>query len=129
MPDASEFLQHAKTKLGLGQYHRHVMLCIGPRCCTPEEGEAAYETLKDHIKDRGLMSAGPNACYRTKANCLRVCGHGPVGVVYPEGTWYHGLTAERIPLFVDQHLVQGKPVRDWVFADSPLPNDVTKTST
>ncbi len=57
MPDAVEFLGHAKTKLGLGQYHRHVMLCVGPRCCTLEEGEAAYETLKDHIKDRGLFGA------------------------------------------------------------------------
>jgi len=29
-------------------------------------------------------------------------------VVYPEGTWYHGMNAERIPLFVRQHLVEDK---------------------
>lgn len=123
MSDAATFLVEKKAKLELGQYHRHVFLCTGPRCCTPEEGEAAYEALKNHIKDRGLMSAGPSSCYRTKVGCLRVCGQGPIGVVYPEGTWYHGLTAERIPLFVEQHLVQGRPVGDWIFAENPLPND------
>jgi (2Fe-2S) ferredoxin len=123
MTEAEEYLQNIKTKHGLGQYHRHVFLCTGPRCCTPEEGEAAYSTLKDQIADRGLMSVGPNACFRTKVNCLRVCGHGPVGVVYPEGTWYYGLTADRIPLFVEQHLIQGKPVKEWTFAENPLPNE------
>ena len=122
MEDVEEFLEKAKTKLGLGHYHRHVLLCTGPRCCTPEDGEAAYAALKNHISERGLMT-GPNACFRTKVGCLRVCGHGPVGVVYPEGTWYHGLTAERIPLFVEQHLVHGQPVSEWVFATNPLPND------
>lgn len=49
----------------------------------------------------------------------RLPGCGPIAVVYPEGTWYHGLTAERIPLFVEQHLVKGEPVREWVFAENP----------
>ena len=35
---------------------------------------------------------------------------------------YHGMTAERIPLFVRQHLVEGKLVEEWVFARNPLPN-------
>ena len=47
---------------------------------------------------------------------LRICCHGPTMVVYPEGTWYHGMTAERIPLFVRQHLVEDKPVEEWIFA-------------
>ena len=54
--------------------------------------------------------------------CLRICQGGPIAVVYPEGTWYQGLTADRIPLFVQQHLVEGRPVTEWVFAENPLPN-------
>jgi (2Fe-2S) ferredoxin len=44
-------------------------------------------------------------------------------VVYPEGTWYHGMTADRIPRFVQEHLVEGRPVEEWVFARNPLAAD------
>ena len=46
--------------------------------------------------------------------------HGPTMVVYPDGTWYHGMTADRIPTFVRQHLIEGRPVEEWVFANNPL---------
>jgi (2Fe-2S) ferredoxin len=46
--------------------------------------------------------------------------HGPTLVVYPEGTWYHGMTKERIPRFVQEHLIDGKPIEEWIFARNPL---------
>jgi len=119
MNENLEILQAAAGKVGVGTYHRHVFLCTGPNCCTPEVGLAAWETLKQQIKDCGLGS-GPRACYRTKVGCLRICCHGPTMLVYPEGTWYNGMTADRIPLFVQQHLIDGKPVEEWIFAANPL---------
>ena len=109
----------AAAKVGVGGYRRHVLLCTGPNCCTPEVGLAAWEVLKQQIKDHDLGS-GERACYRTKVGCLRICCHGPTMLVYPEGTWYHGMNAERIPQFVKQHLVEDKPVEEWVFARNPL---------
>jgi (2Fe-2S) ferredoxin len=114
-----EQLQKVVDKLGIGSYHRHVFLCTGPSCCTTEVGLAAWDKLKQTLKDHNL-TAGPNACYRTKVGCLRICQQGPTMVVYPEGTWYHGMTADRIPQFVQQHLVEGRPVEEWVFARNPL---------
>ena len=111
--------QEIAAKLGIGDYHRHVFLCTGPSCCTPEEGLAAWEVLKQQLKEHNL-TAGPNACYRTKVGCLRICTQGPTMVVYPEGTWYQGMNTERIPLFVQQHLVEGRPVEEWIFARNPL---------
>ena len=119
MADKSEDLQAAAAKLGIGGHRRHVFLCTGPSCCTPEEGQRAWEALKGQIKEHQL-GEGPNACYRTKVGCLRICCHGPTMVVYPEGTWYSGMTAERIPRFVQEHLVEGRPVEEWVFARGPL---------
>jgi (2Fe-2S) ferredoxin len=124
MSDQEKDLQHdlqaAAAKLGIGGYCRHVFLCTGPSCCTPEVGLAAWERLKQAVKEAGL-SAGPQACQRSKVGCLRICCHGPTLVVYPEGTWYHGMAAERIPRFVQEHLVEGRPVEEWVFARNPLP--------
>jgi (2Fe-2S) ferredoxin len=120
--DKPEELQAVADKMGIGGYRRHVFLCAGPTCCRPETGQAAWETLKQQIKDHGL-GAGPNACYRTKAGCLRICCHGPTMVVYPDGTWYHGMTAERIPRFVQQHLIENRPVEEWVFARNELGNE------
>ena len=120
MSDQKEELQAVAAKVGVGAYHRHVFLCTGPNCCTPEVGLEAWETLKKTLKDHGL-GAGPQACYRTKVGCLRICCHGPTMVVYPEGTWYHGMTAERIPSFVQQHLIEERPVEEWIFARNSLP--------
>lgn len=123
MADDKECLQKMAQQLKIGQYHRHVFLCIGDACCQPDVGEAAWKVLKDELKRRNLsLAEGPQACYRTKVQCLRVCSQGPIAVVYPEGTYYAGLTAERIPEFVQRHLVEGQPVEEWIFARNPLPN-------
>jgi len=121
MSEKMQELQTVAAKLGIGGYTRHVFLCIGPTCCTPETGLASWEKLKQTLKDKGLTS-GPNACYRTKVGCLRICTDGPTMVVYPEGTWYHGMTPERIERFVEQHLLAGQPIEEWVFANNALPN-------
>ena len=116
MSEPNDQLQAAVAKHNIGQYQRHVFLCTGPSCCTTEDGLAAWEVLKQKLKDANLG----NSCYRTKVGCLRICCHGPTMVVYPEGTWYHGMTAERIPRFVQEHLIEGKPIREWTFAENPL---------
>jgi (2Fe-2S) ferredoxin len=119
MADEQEELQAAAAKLGVGSYQRHVFLCTGPSCCTPEQGQAAWEALKHELKQHNL-GAGPAACNRTKVGCLRICCHGPTMLVYPEGTWYHGMNAERIPRFVQEHLLEDRPVEEWIFARGPL---------
>ncbi len=117
-----EELAVVANKLLIGQYHRHVFLCIGDACCPPEVGQAAWDALKKELKDRNLsLSTGPSACYRTKVQCLRVCASGPILVVYPEGTYYYGMTAERIPEFVQKHLIEGEPIVERVFARNTLP--------
>ncbi|HLJ98043.1 MAG TPA: hypothetical protein VKU02_33090 [Gemmataceae bacterium] len=126
MTEANEQLRAAALTQGIGSYHRHVFMCTGPSCCTPETGLAAWEALKTLHKAHGLGS-GPNACYRTKVGCLRICCYGPTLVVYPEGTWYHGMTAERMPQFVQQHLIAGQPIREWIFVENPLPNSDKET--
>jgi (2Fe-2S) ferredoxin len=126
MPELIRKLRETAEHYGVGHFSRHVFLCIGPDCCSTEAGEAAWNALKGELKSRNLsMSRGPNACYRTKADCLRICAGGPILVVYPEGTWYAQMTADRIARFVQEHLVEGRPIEEWIFARNPLPNSPT----
>jgi (2Fe-2S) ferredoxin len=120
-PDKAKLAEVA-AKLQIGSYHRHVFLCVGGSCCPEEAGQTAWEALKAELKVRGLTpGTDEKACYRTKVGCLRVCQDGPIAVVYPEGTYYCGLTADRVPEFVQRHLIDNQPVADWVFARNPLP--------
>jgi (2Fe-2S) ferredoxin len=116
MADVKAQLQNAVQKLGINQHERHVFLCTGPNCCTPEQGQAAWDVLKQQIKEHNLAGT----CNRTKVGCLRICMHGPTALVYPEGTWYHGMTADRIPQLVQQHLIEGKPIAEQVIAEHRL---------
>ena len=72
-----EQLDAAKKKIGIGAIRRHVFLCLGPKCCTPEVGEQSWELLKQKLKDAGL-AAGDDVCQRTRAGCLRICCQGPI---------------------------------------------------
>ncbi|MDY3560378.1 hypothetical protein R5W23_001612 [Gemmata sp. JC673] len=129
MPESNEKLAKIAENLLIGAFHRHVMLCVGDACCGAvgkDGAQAAWDALKDELKTRNLsLATGPTACYRTKVSCLRVCAGGPLLVVYPEGTWYGNMTADRIPRFVQEHLIDGKPIEEWVFARNPLPNPPT----
>ena len=131
MDDAVTKLKAIADKLLIGAFHRHVLLCVGDACCTAigrEGAQAAWDALKDELKARDLsLSTGPHACYRTKVGCMRICAGGPILVVYPEGTWYGGMTADRIPRFVQEHLIDGKPIEEWIFARNPLPSREDKS--
>jgi (2Fe-2S) ferredoxin len=118
-----EKLERIAAELRIGEFSRHIFLCVGESCCTKQSGEEAWKMLKGRLKELNLsMSSGPSACYRSKVNCLRVCTGGPILVVYPEGYWYSGMTVDRIERFIEQQLVRGEPIDEWIFARNPLPN-------
>jgi (2Fe-2S) ferredoxin len=50
----------------------------------------------------------------TNTGCFGICDKGPVAVVYPEGVWYGGLTEDSVEKIVEQHLLQGIAVEEYM---------------
>ncbi|MDG2991442.1 ferredoxin [Candidatus Synechococcus calcipolaris G9] len=119
-------LEQAVTCLGINQIQHHLFLCADqtkPLCCDLAVGLESWNYLKQRLRELGLdrPQGEPARCiYRTKANCLRVCQQGPILLIYPDGVWYHSATPPVIEQILQEHLLEGKIVRDYCFAQAPL---------
>jgi len=95
-------------------YSRHVLICTGEFCSPGRDGRALYARLSMLLQREGLLF-GPRRVKRGETPCLGVCVGGPILVVYPEGVWYAGVTAELLERIVVDHLKNGQVVQEAVF--------------
>lgn len=111
-------------KPAMENYKRHILVCIGDKCNGNINGLDLFNELKNKLAAAGL-DKGETRIIRNKAVCLGICQSGPIVCIQPDGIWYYNVTSDKLDRIINEHLVAGNPVREWVFHENPVSQKIS----
>lgn len=90
-----------------------VLVCEG-QACNASGADAVWGHLRNVQERRRLRMTGEGVM-TAKVTCLGPCSLAPVVQVFPDGTWYGGVTEEAIDRIADEHLLGGRVVEEFAY--------------
>ena len=91
----------------------HVLVCGGTGC-TSSGSRQIRERLAEELKAQGLE----NEVKIVQTGCFGLCEHGPIMIIYPEGTFYSRVTPDDVSEIVSEHLLKGRIVERLAYTDT-----------
>lgn len=111
-------LQNARNrlkKMKLATSERTIFLCTDRReagCASSKQMLQSWKFLKRRLKELGLSGRG--GVMRIGMQCCGVCKGGPIAMIVPDGTWYGRCTPEVLERILQEHLIDGQIVEEYV---------------
>jgi len=86
-----------------------------PSCVSQNNPESAeiFQHLAQTLMQKGIIGT----VQPIQSSCLNRCQQGPVMLVEPGHTMYTELTKDKIDRIVDEHIIGGNVVSEYVIAD------------
>ncbi len=95
------------------KYERHVLVCGGTGC-TSSGSPKLIAKLEEEFAAKGLTEK----VQIVKTGCFGLCERGPILIVYPEGSFYSRVELDEVPRIVDEHLIGGNPVKEFLYEET-----------
>ncbi|BCP53869.1 hypothetical protein K32_24860 [Kaistia sp. 32K] len=93
---------------------RRVLVCQGGPC-NAAGADVIWGHLRNEQERRKLRTVG-DGVMTAKSTCLGPCNLAPVLQVFPEGTYYGGVTESGVDRIIDEHLLAGRIVPALAYA-------------
>jgi len=77
------------------------------------ESQQLFQHMAQTLMQKGIIAT----VTPIQTGCLNRCQQGPVMLVEPGHTMYVGLTKEKIDRIIDEHIIGGNVVSEYVIAD------------
>ena len=97
-----------------------------PSCVKQDDPESQqlFQHLAQSLMQKGIMGT----VQPIQTGCLGRCQQGPVMLVEPGHVMYVGLTKEKIDRIVEEHIIGGNVVSEYVIADEMWGESVAPAS-
>ena len=95
------------------QLKTHVFVCSGSSCSNNQSQET-LESFWKELAERGMLygkrGTQNGSVIVSTCGSVGLCAVGPAVLVYPDGIWYHHVTASDVSEIIEEHLIHGRPV-------------------
>ncbi|MDX1294722.1 MAG: (2Fe-2S) ferredoxin domain-containing protein [Sulfurimonadaceae bacterium] len=97
-----------------------------PSCVNPQTQDL-FQHLAQSLMQKGIIGT----VQPIRTSCLNRCNVGPVMLVEPGHVMYSGLDKAKIDRIIDEHIIGGKPVEEYIipnelWGDAVSPEDMMK---
>jgi len=83
-----------------------------PSCVNAQTREL-YQYMSNKLMTLGITTT----VHPIRTACLNRCQMGPVMLIEPGHHMYIGLTKEKIDKIIDEHIIKGNPVKEYIIPD------------